>query len=894
MRTSAYQWGAALFACLAATGCQEIDLIEAGQCGNRITESEAGEDCDGEPNCRQPDGDNPCRFHCDVDTPSPAGNGCGLDEVCRRASGVYSIIGGGVANPTMGIALADMDNDGRRDLVRTSVDSTFIAYTDEGGVMGKVLEVPRAPSVPLLGDFTGDGLADLAFRDEIGEDFAAGLAVYRAKSDRTLASTTYSSITLPGVNARMVSGRFLPPWQDRELFMVVEDGAWGLEGGGEIPQPIFPNFTIGADALVGMLVGDFNTDDNVSPCEEVALAAADTQTIVLAGPCQVDPNNNQVSWSLGPAAIMGTVTLPDGYHVYAYPEALSGWHWLPHSTDALFSADFDADGDLDLAIVTAADSDPTVPTIHFAFGQGDGSFHSTPVEIVSPDLPDGMATLWELDYARCNGPLGAVLALGLFNDDTTVDIVTESALLISSPNGAHDYFGVECDHNWSRAAVGHFNSNAHLDVVLTRMDDSGIDFFDGAGDGTFSHAAISTKEPVSYLTAGDFDGDLIDDLAYVGVVSDPDLVNDLDEVGPDTLYVSFGAVAGSADDPVTVGNLRGVRGVVTGRLEGGDGTDDILVGAQPKDSDVGVAVIGGNANRQLHAPFLFRKGFAGLDSLIPTTVEFALHGAFDAAWGHKGMAVLTTDDPWLDNGWRLWRVESNEGAALTAERTDESDEPSSPLDFTGCQPAALDLDADVVDEVVVFCNDQLHIFRADDSGFDGDDDPVDTGHTVLPNDLFWTGDLVDGPTVRDVNADGLPDVALFDENRNIVLYFNDGSGSLGEGAGGVTVIASLAGDDYSSPLATLDFTFVNADSDPELELVTCNWSEDAVKILDFDPATQSYETIEAGAAILLLEEDWWLAGEVIVAGDIDGDGVEDIALGSYDDFTVLRGGRVRP
>ncbi|MBW2458029.1 MAG: hypothetical protein JRI68_26225, partial [Deltaproteobacteria bacterium] len=332
MRTSACQWGAALSACLAVTGCQEIDLIEAGQCGNKITEPEAGEDCDGEPNCRQPDGDDPCRFHCDVDTFCPAGYGCGLDEVCRRASGVYSIIGGGVAHPTMLLALADMDNDGRRDLVRTSVDSTFIDYIDEGGVTGKVLEVPRTPSVPLLGDFTGDGLADLAFRDDIGEDFAAGLAVYRAKSDRTLASTTYSSIPFPGVQARMVSGRFLPPWQDRELFAIVEQTAFGLEGG-SLPEAIFPNFTIGADAIVGMVVGDFNTDENVSPCEEVALAAADTQTIVLAGPCQVQ--GNQVSWSFGAEAVMSTITLPAGHHVYSYAEALSGWNWLPYSTEAL-------------------------------------------------------------------------------------------------------------------------------------------------------------------------------------------------------------------------------------------------------------------------------------------------------------------------------------------------------------------------------------------------------------------------------------------------------------------------------------------------------------------------------------------------------------------------------
>ena len=43
-----------------------------------------------------------------------------------------------------------------------------------------------------------------------------------------------------------------------------------------------------------------------------------------------------------------------------------------------------------------------------------------------------------------------------------------------------------------------------------------------------------------------------------------------------------------------------------------------------------------------------------------------------------------------------------------------------------------------------------------------------------------------------------------------------------------------------------------------------------------------------------LEEDIWVFGDVVTAGDFDGDGVEDIAFGDYFTYGILRGGRVRP
>jgi hypothetical protein len=897
MRTSACHLAAAVICCLAATGCQEIDLIDPGICGNKVTESEAGEDCDGQVGCRPPDAVDPCRYHCDEETPCPGGFGCGVDHVCRRASGVYSIIELDVSFPSLGLELADLDNDGRRDLVRTSADTTFIHFFDDGVISAKVLEVPRIPSPPMLGDLTGDGLDDFAFREPIGEELGAGLAVYRAQSDRTLASTTYSSIPFDSDHIRMVSGNFLPPAQDDELFAVADQTIVGLNGGGEASLIATDWSEDAKDArdVVGMVAANFDDQPTAPPCEEIAIAAANTQLIAVISPCREQGGN--VVWSSGLAAVKPPVALPAGSHVYSYPESNEGWLWPSQSTEALFAIDLNDDQRLDLVIVTAEDVAPgeeEEPAIHIAFGLGDGTFNSTPP--TGPPAPgDQYAAPWEPDYNGCDSDLGLLLAVGHFNEDTRVDLLTETAMLVSSPNGTHDYFGAVCDEEWTRAVVGHFNNNTKVDVAAARGADSGIDFFDGAGDGTFSRSTIPSKLPAAFLSAGDFDGDQVGDLAFVELGSDPNVAEEIDEdlIPSDTTYVAFGAVAGKPEPPRAVGNLKRVRSVVTGRLEGGDATDDLLILAKPAQKKLGLAVIGGNAHRQLHAPFIFSKAETAVTASA-SVVEWALYGMFSDEWDHGGMAVLTVDNPYLPAGWRLWQVASDDDATLAPGRAGKSKDDPSPLDFKDCQVGVIDLQDDWIDEVVIFCDEELSIFNAAAGGFIGAE-KVTTTHTVLPNDVFETGEMVDRPTVRDVDGDGLLDVALLDRDRNIVIYWNDGSGSLGTGAGGETVVASPVPDEPldAESVMTLDFAFINADGDEALELLVLNWT-DGVRLLEIDADTLAVQTIEAGTDLPFDEEDIWVFGDVVTAGDFDGDGVDDIALGDYFTYGVLRGGRVRP
>src|SRR5262245_26325628 len=65
-------------------GCQQLEHIRGGVCGNNVRE--AGEECDSSDpaTCRA------CRFVCNLERPCPfAGAGCGTDGLCRVPSGYF-------------------------------------------------------------------------------------------------------------------------------------------------------------------------------------------------------------------------------------------------------------------------------------------------------------------------------------------------------------------------------------------------------------------------------------------------------------------------------------------------------------------------------------------------------------------------------------------------------------------------------------------------------------------------------------------------------------------------------------------------------------------------------------------------------------------------------------
>src|SRR5262249_15117033 len=132
-----------------------------------------------------------------------------------------------------------------------------------------------------------------------------------------------------------------------------------------------------------------------------------------------------------------------------------------------------------------------------------------------------------------------------------------------------------------------------------------------------------------------------------------------------------------------------------------------------------------------------------------------------------------------------------------------------------------------------------------------------------------TGDL-DGDGRKDVVALGL----TFDANTGLVpklvVFPNHGTGVLK--ASERIVFSS---DELS---ATTGFTLINADADPALEIAVASGYD--VVIYDVDLALQKL-TPKTTVAYSL--------AELVAAGDVTGDGVQDLVVAGYDGLFVQAG-----
>jgi hypothetical protein len=319
------------------------------------------------------------------------------------------------------IALADLDNDGKQDLIVTDFAgggpganvSVFISNGDgtfQAGIPFAVEEQPRAVAA---GDFNQDGNLDLV----VANGAEGSISVFLGNGDGTFQ---------PGVDYSAAGGPLSLVVADfngdGKLDIAVKNSGTSIaillgNGDGTFQNPT--SYTVG-NGNFGLTAGDFNSDGFLD----------------LACGNELD---NSVSVLIGNG---------DGTFQPASTLAAGG------APTWVSAADFNGDGKLDLAVANASNNGLGISIF---LGNGDGTFQP------------------RTDYLAAGSPRS--IAVGDLNGDGKLDLAVPSygnsfSILLGNGDGTFEtalFYSVDSEF----AVAGDFNGDGLLDLALVDADGSG-------------------------------------------------------------------------------------------------------------------------------------------------------------------------------------------------------------------------------------------------------------------------------------------------------------------------------------------------------------------------------------------------------------------------------------
>ncbi|WP_437675746.1 hypothetical protein [Sorangium sp. So ce131] len=716
---------ALLGAAAVAAGCEPLDEIVPGRCGNGVVEPSRNEDCDCfdetascqvetvdalgakvMATCYPQGSESACRYGCDDDGEGcPGGWGCGIDRVCRAPKGTFTQLGAAQPLGAERLLAGDLDGDGRGDLVAVGPTHLEAVYHDANGTVGARVSIPFAGGLPALGRLT-PALGRLGLTEDATADLAlgagSGVAILSGQPDRTFAPVPALApvLRLDGFgevdvnNLAFGGARLVPVGSTRE-----QGQAWVA-------------LIAGTDAEGG------------AASEDVLAVGLATEASTSLSPLDLRRGRRELA---GPPAVadLGGGPLHEvavalagdsAVHVYSPDDGAHAAVELPGAArvaGAAFLRDVTGDGVLDLLVgATCAQPDPGLPEgaacyeLDVAEGAGGLEFGG-----LSPygDLSrrDGGA-----GAARSFG-LGPPIAIGDLNGDGQIDVVEPDAVRLGEPGLSPPYhvafqrIAPSSGRRWTRAAIADATFDGVPDVIAADAAATGLSFFHGAAgalpsDFRLNELVIPTRGNVSSFAMGDVDGDLLPDVVFVeGAGSTPS------GASRPALSVSFGRYRKAPEPPARVGALEGLLDLAAVRLPRPDDAVDDVGLLFSRGEGVAIGLLEGHGSRSL-LPALPLVGAGAARQAGERRALSSIAGRFEGDRAQVASLTVAAPSPASPRGsaelWLLPALDAGAGALLS-----EGEQPvvlppeltpSRELEWA-LEGIAVDLEGDGRDELVL-------------------------------------------------------------------------------------------------------------------------------------------------------------------------------------------------
>jgi hypothetical protein len=239
------------------------------------------------------------------------------------------------------------------------------------------------------------------------------------------------------------------------------------------------------------------------------------------------------------------------------------------SPDAIVAADFNNDGDTDLAV-----ADSVLDQVSIYYGNGQGAFTPGPVLKVS----GSPSALVAGDFNN-DGSIGLAVGCspGIVNTGTTVTVFNNNAGIFSLGQTTTVFTGATANEPIALAS-GFFNNDAFLDLAATEYSGNAVAILLGQGNGTFqTPVPYNVDNNPTAIVAADLNGDGTVDLA----VADTDTIVNSDMTTSPVNVLTF--LSGKGDGTFTVTARQQVpttaADVLTTADLNNDGKPDLIVGS---------------------------------------------------------------------------------------------------------------------------------------------------------------------------------------------------------------------------------------------------------------------------------------------------------------------------